>query len=504
MLKVIVDHGLTRLSEGCFPLEQIKKQLEYKEKLFLTAATKKRIKGAGGQVNNKPMYVDKYLFDEFDNSFPTGMLPAILGVLNKHQFAYEIVDLRVPTYPSLTFGQPSGKYAFIKPRQYQNDAIDNAIYKKRGILRIACGGGKTLCAGEVVKDLRRRAVFLVNRSGLLYQAKEVFEEMLGVPIGQVGDGVVDIQNISVVMIQTLVKYLGKEYDPFDEEDMFEDTTDVQKYSKQIQDLLNGTEVLFLDECHCIGAKTAYDCITSFKNAEWKIGLSATPVREDGKTIFFEACIGPRLADISFTFLIENEFLVQPYIVFKKLDGNKLPKTTKAQYKTIYKQGIVHNDYRNMLVATEAQSLYLDGYRPLVLVQHVKHGNIIHEGLSEASFIHGGHNVEQRKEVLKQFSEKQIPYVIATTILDEAIDIPACDSVIMAGGGASYVRTVQRMSRAMRLDPKNPKKKHCVIVDFFDEDKFLDRHCYVRQNTYRSERAFKIILPGQKMPFDDEF
>jgi len=955
MLKVIVDHGLTRLSGGCFPMEQIKKVLEYKEKLFMTAATRKRITNSGNKVNNKPMYVDKYLFDEFDNSFPTGMLHLIIQVLEKHQFAYEIVDLRNPTFASLSFGKPTGKYAKISPRDYQSEAIDNALFKKRGILRIACGGGKTLCAGEVIKDLRRRAVFLVNRSGLLYQAKEVFEQMLGVPIGQVGDGVVDIKEINVVMIQTLVNYLGKEYESFDEEDMFDDTTDVKSNQKQIQELLEQTEVLFLDECHCIGAKTAYDCITAFKNAEWRVGLSvggdsvivikdakqkiktttikelasdfnvgldkivslsdniqvrsydgqkfvwrrlnaihkykcnkkvfeiltdygrklrvtedhsvfrvvkdgyyshnhhrkyygkleeargdelnigdylllednlnsgeikeinvasaiegkrfyvsgktedfkpwienniagtknryrykngthgcylplntflksnlpgnkiytegarkhwfntiipcsaiayltgyfigdgwmdshrvcfavpeqdeesflenikelfcfsnvgvdvqkkagrsveirlsskvlrqlfysmffdqkvktkripseifnwtkesqelvlrgiidsdghmsrrtrnrnrvyyttiseqlaldmceflkvfgiigsifvgkpelggiingrqikgqnkkfvvnwshwsqvginkgrhgkrtaldlrgadgqlakirqitevqesevfdltvngaenfvangilvhnsATPVREDGKGIFFDACIGPRLANISFTFLIENGFLVQPYICFKKLNGRRLPPHTKAQYKTLYQTGIVNNDYRNMLIATETQSLYLDGYRPLILVQHVKHGNILHDILPEANFIHGNHSVEQRKTVLDQFSHKKIPFVLATTILDEAIDIPACDVVVMAGGGASYARTIQRMSRAMRLDPNNPNKTRCIIVDFFDEDKYLDRHCYVRQNTYRSEAAFKIILPGQKMPFEDEF
>ena len=182
----------------------------------------------------------------------------------------------------------------------------------------------------------------------------------------------------------------------------------------------------------------------------------------------------------------------------------MPQHTKAQFKTLYQKGIVNNDYRNMLIATEAQSLYLDGYRPLILVQHVKHGNILHDILPEANFIHGNHNIEQRKDVLKRFSNKEIPFVLATTILDEAIDIPACDTVIMAGGGASYARTIQRMSRAMRLDPNNPNKTRCIIVDFFDEDKYLDRHCYVRQNTYRSEAAFKIILPGQKMPFEDEF
>lgn len=505
MLKLTVDHALTWVGGDFMPVETIKQPLAYKEKIFMRASTKNRIKQAGGRASNQPTFVDKYLYDEFNNSFPTGMLPHVLRLLDKHQFAYELIDLRKKTHPSLTFNPPSGDYVDRKPRPYQSDAIDTALFKKRGILRIACGGGKTLCAGEVIKNLRRKAVFLVNRGGLLYQAKKVFEQMLSVPIGQVGDGIVDVQEVNVVMLQTLVKYLGKEYDPFDEEDFEEDTkTDTQKYARQIQDMLDSTEVMFLDECHCIGARTAYDTVSAFKSAEWKIGLSATPVREDGKTIFFEACIGPKLVDISFSYLINEGFLLRPYICFLKLDGRQLPAGTKAKHNTIYKRCIVNNEYRNMLAISEAQNLILDGHKPLILVQQVKHGQLLHDYFPETSFIHGNHNIKQREEVLDNFSKGLIPGIIATTILDEAIDIPACDSVIMAGGGASYVRTIQRMSRAMRLDPKNPNKKCAIIIDFFDEDKFLDRHCYTRQNTYRSEKEFKIILPGQPRPFENEF
>lgn len=504
MLQLVVDNAVTRVSGDFAPLEIIKKPLSYTEKLFMRASTKQRIRGHGGTVFNKPMTVKKYLFDEFDNTFPTGMLPKVIRVLEKYQFAYEVIDLREPTNPSVKFLAPTGKYEHIKPRPYQSNAIDNAIFRKRGIIRIACGGGKTLCAGEIIKNLERRTVFLVNRGGLLYQAKEVFEQMLGVPIGQIGDGVVDIQKVNVVMIQTLVRHLGKEYEPFDEEDSNDDKTDVEQHAQQIQDVLDGTEVLFLDECHCIGAKTAYECVNAFRSAEWRIGLSATPVREDGKTIFFEACIGDRLADISFTYLIENGFLVRPYICFVRLDGNVLPLTTKKRHNTIYQEAIVKNEYRNMMAVCEAQNLCLDGHKPLILVQHVKHGNILHEAFPESEFIYGHHKIHERKDALKRFSAGKIPAIIATTILDEAIDIPACDAVIMAGAGASYVRTIQRMSRAMRLDPDNPKKDHCVIIDFFDEDKYLSRHCYVRQNTYRSEEAFRIILPGQSRPFEDEF
>lgn len=43
-------------------------------------------------------------------------------------------------------------------------------------------------------------------------------------------------------------------------------------------------------------------------------------------------------------------------------------------------------------------------------------------------------------------------------MDEGVDMPRCDSV-------SVIRTVQRVSRSMRLDPANPAKLRVVACIF---------------------------------------
>jgi superfamily II DNA or RNA helicase len=506
MIELIVNYAKTIVTGNCIPVEILRQPLKYIERLYPTANTRKKMAAMAAanhdfKWSNKPIIVEKYLYDEFDNSFPTGMLDVIVRLLQKHNFAYQIKDLRTLTSPGLNFGPRIGDYVKKIPRPYQSNAIDQIIDKKRGILRIACGGGKTLCAGEAIRTLARRSVFLVNRGGLLYQAKGALNGILGQDIGQIGDGVVDIKDVNVVMLQTLIRHLGKKYEVFDDEDTDEDSTDVNKYRKEIQDMLDGTEVVFLDECHCIGAQTAFDCISAFKNAEWRVGCSATPTREDGKDIYFEACFGPKLVDISFTYLIENGFLVRPYICFNELNGPILGMHTNKRYSTIYKFGIVNNTYRNRLIVMEAKLLAANGHKPMILVQHLPHGHLLKSYLPEAVFIHGEHQVKNRITVLDDFCSGKIPILIATTIMDEAIDIPPCDAVIMGGGGASYARTIQRISRAMRIDPKNPQKKCSIIIDFFDQDKFLQRHSYVRQTTYKSESAFRIVLPHEVRPFD---
>ena len=496
-MKIFVEQAMCRIEGNFVPLEQIKKPLTYYERTYMTNKTRasfaKQAQNANKKFNsNAPVVYERALFDDFDNTFPTGMLPKVLQVLDRGRFQYDLIDLRNVSQPNQVFGKSYGKYANIKPYPYQSTAIDNILFKKRGLVRIACGGGKTLVAGEAIKQLARRSVFLVNRKGLLYQTKEVFEQLLSVEIGQIGDGIVDVKDINIVMIQSLVRFLGKEYDRFDEEDSDEDETDVVNNAAAIQDMLLGTNVVVLDECHCIGAQTAFDCMAAFRNAEYRVGLSATPVREDGKTIFFEACFGDKLADISFTFLIDNGFLVQPYICMLPLSQKMLSDDKKHKFSTIYKQGIVRNGMRNQIAVMEARTMWLKGHHPLLLVQHVEHGSALQQMMPEAEFLHGKHKQKERSAVLKDFSSGLAKGLIATTIFDEAIDIPACDGTIMVGGGASYVRTIQRMSRSMRLDRDNPKKDKCYIIDFWDVDKDIERHSKVRMTTYMSEKAFKIV------------
>jgi superfamily II DNA or RNA helicase len=79
------------------------------------------------------------------------------------------------------------------------------------------------------------------------------------------------------------------------------------------------------------------------------------------------------------------------------------------------------------------------------------------------------NAARRSEMLRAFqadSEEHDIFVIASVrILDEAVDIPRCDSefITYVGDRASDIRTVQRLQRGGRLDPTNPSKRNCLFL-----------------------------------------
>ena len=74
----------------------------------------------------------------------------------------------------------------------------------------------------------------------------------------------------------------------------------------------------------------------------------------------------------------------------------------------------------------------------------------------------------------------------STIFDEGVDIPEVNVLIIAAGGKSEVKTIQRIGRGLR------KKKvgGVLVFDFKDASKFLDRHSIDRIKVYQKEGFLK--------------
>lgn len=68
-----------------------------------------------------------------------------------------------------------------------------------------------------------------------------------------------------------------------------------------------------------------------------------------------------------------------------------------------------------------------------------------------------------------------------------------DALILAGAGKSPTRALQRIGRVIR---SNSGKKDAVVIDFFDDVKYLRAHSKRREKLYRSEAEFQVIKIGK--------
>jgi len=415
----------------------------------------------------------KHLFKTATGAFPTGLLDLVTHVLDVAEVQYQVIDHRRPLAPQgriydLVGVKMEGKY------DYQLDAAKTAVAKKQGILRIATNGGKTEIACAITKYLGLPTLFMVTTRELLYQARERFMKRLGVTeaeVGIVGDG--HWQPGSWVTVATV------------------DTLESRFERQECQDLLKSAEVLFVDECHHAGSETWYDvCIAC--PANYRYGLSGTPMdRTDGANLRLLAAIGPIIVDIPNKFLVDRGISAKTHIIFSKVTAPVLPK--KLAYASAYKQGVVANPNALSLIVDWTKAFHEAGLSTLILCEQIEHGKIIDSALWTATggifiphlFIHGEEDTYIRTEALKDFGERRLPVLIASTILDEGVDVPTIDALILAGSRKSRIKTMQRLGRGLRGNK-------LIAVEFanFTHDHLL-RHSLQRYEDYKKEECFPL-------------
>ncbi|OPZ01621.1 MAG: UvrABC system protein B [candidate division BRC1 bacterium ADurb.BinA364] len=204
-------------------------------------------------------------------------------------------------------------------------------------------------------------------------------------------------------------------------------------------------------------------------------------------MLLEAALGPKIFQANSSRLIDLGYLVAPSIRFvatPKPPGRRL----HAEYAEIYRRFVVENEERNRLIAEEANRLIDRGKSALCLVKEIRHGEALAALIPRACFIHGSMDARKRAKALNDLAAKKCLCLIATALADEGLDVPTLDAVILAGGGRSETKALQRIGRALR--PAEGKAE-AEIIDFYDQVPYLEEHAKKRLEIYRSEPRFKV-------------
>lgn len=430
----------------------------------------------------------KKLFSTQHQTFPIGLLSLVRNTLQNYGVPVEIVNSRK--------AHNCTTYHTIKnydERDYQNDAVMTSIMYGNGIVKAATGSGKTTIAARTIGALNKEAIFVVHTRDLLYQTKEAFQRMFpNEDIGQIGDGVIDYQSITVATMQTLAILGGIKYDKYKYDEDYVDNEDRldYKYDKtEWNQYRNSVGVVMYDEVQRICSQTAYGTRFMFEKAPYAFGYSASPWRDDGSDLMIEAAFGSRIVDIDASSLIRQGFLVKPIITIKPVKDNVWSGKT---YEQVYKSAIVENIFRNIQVVEDATEQYELGRNTLVLVTQIKHGEMLEKMLNDngvpASFISGKSGMKKRRQTIQDMRDGHAPIVIASTIADVGLDVPRLQSVIEAGAGKSSVTALQRVGRIMR--PFNGKDL-CYFTTYEDTAPHLCWQVENKIKIWKEESEFVI-------------
>lgn len=422
-----------------------------------------------------------------DLEFLTGLLPRVKKILKTSGIDYQIIDQR----KKVNFKRKI-KTKNIEKRSYQERVLEACLKHKGGIVQSATGSGKSIMITQLIANSNIKTMIYVIGIDLLYQMKETFERMLGTEVGIIGDGRADIKKINVCTVWTAANALGNKYIPFDDEDYSRKEEFNVSNKTVIARAIEKTEMAIYDECQMLAAKTLQIINSASFSARYKYGFSGTPYREDNADLLLEATCGRIIAEVTASELINKGYLVRPKIYFVNVpeyDGELPPK-----YTSIYKTYIVENEVRNDKIVKSAKKLAKAGRRTLILVKNIRHGEILLSELEKdfvIYFVKGNVDSSERNWIRQEFLNNNIDIIVASVIYDQGIDIPNLSALILAGGGKSKGRALQRIGRVIRA---HPGKKDAVVIDFIDNAKYLLKHTASRIDTYREESEFSIKLP----------
>jgi superfamily II DNA or RNA helicase len=359
-------------------------------------------------------------------------------------------------------------------RDYQQEALDICLDKGRGIIHHATGAGKTVVIAKVIEKLGLPSIVIVPTINLLLQTEAELAKFLGEDnVGGIGDNRFEPSTVTVSTIQSLWSKLKNE-DP------------------AIRQIVQDCKVLLIDEAHHINVagkdkiQNTYFQIAQLIDAYYRFGFTATPGDEGSlDRELLMAATGRVLHHVSSSELIKRGLLTRPVIEMYKIDcPNRF-----SDWQLAYRENILRNAPRNSLITRLAEQYAAEGKSILIIVTRVQeHGSLLNDLIEDAVFMSGETPSEERKQILEDFSNKDLKILIST-VVNEGVNIPSMDVIIMAGGGKSNKLTVQRVGRALR---KAEGKETAKIIDFYDNDNgILLRHSKARLKTYRKEEEFQI-------------
>lgn len=267
---------------------------------------------------------------------------------------------------------------------------------------------------------------------------------------------------------------------------------LKKYSDAME-FLESIAVMIVDEAHHTSSDTWFKTLTACKNAQYRMALTGS-IDKDNAVLWqrMQAIFHDVTIKVSNQEMIDRGISAKPTItIFPILAPNNI---AEKSYMEAYDSGIASNDYRNLLIAKLAKKQFDRDHGVLVLVNRIEQGESISQFLDTEKvphyFVSGQLDNEIREDNFQKMREGSLKVLIATTIMDEGVDISGIDTLILGAGGKSLRQTLQRIGRGLRK--KKTGENKIEVFDFYDlTNKHLKKHSEERRKIYVSE-GFEIV------------
>lgn len=375
----------------------------------------------------------------------------------------------------------------VTPNKMQQEALKALAKlqqnnKHKALLISATGTGKTYLSAFAVKKANpKRLLFLAHREQILKQACKTFAKI--------------IPDIQYGILSANHKDFHKPY-------LFATINMLSKEENLTQFTPTHFDYIIIDETHRAGA-SSYLKILNYFQPQFLLGMTATPERTDGFDIY-------QLFDHNIAYEIRlnqamQENLLCPFHYFGITDI------------TVDDQEINDNSTFNDLT-TDArvthiinQSQYYgfsgERLRGLIFCSQIEEAQILSQKFNERGFntiaLSGKDSQETRTNAIHKLEQKErstgLDYIFTVDIMNEGIDIPAINQIIMLRPTKSAIIFVQQLGRGLR---KYPQKDYVVILDFIGnyQNNFMIPIALSGDISYNKDNIRHYVAEGNRFIF----
>ncbi len=369
----------------------------------------------------------------------------------------------------------------IIPRDYQLDAVKQALSKKKCILVSPTASGKSLIIYIIIRELLNQGL---SKILLVVPTTSLVEQMYS-----------DFRDYSTNTKWKVGYYCHRIYsghEKYSENPVIISTW--QSIHKQGYDFFEPFDVVIGDEAHGFKAKALTSIMTKLINTPYRIGTTGTLDGTKTHKLVLEGLFGPVYNVTTTKELMDSQHLANLQIHCIVLEYPEILR--KNSKKLTYQQEIsflIDNEYRNKFIIDMVS--VLNG-NTLVLYQMVeKHGKLLYDGLIEKEietyFIHGGIKTSEREEI-RNLAETKTGIVIVASYgtYSTGVNIKNLHNVVFASPSKSRIRNLQSIGRGLR---KSGNKDSVKLFDISDDmssksyKNYTFRHLLSRIEIYNSEK-----------------
>lgn len=354
---------------------------------------------------------------------------------------YEIVDKRINNALDQF---PPFLLSLRDSQQLIYDAVDDNC-----LINAKVGWGKTICALSLASKLRQKTLIVTHTVNLRHQWEEEIVKAFGIKPGVIGSGKFNTNSPIVV-------------------------ANVQTLSKHINTINKEFGLLILDETHHCPAPI-FSKVVDGSFARYKIGLSGTLERKDGKHVVLRDYFGSRV----FKPIKENTVAPSVDIIYSGIkfsDSSKAPWTEKVT--TLLSADL----YRNFIVKL-ADSYANKGHQVLVVADRIEFLEYIDSNTKNKSKLLIG-KTQDRKEVIDHIYDKTAKILCGTqSLVSEGLSINPLSCLILATPLNNMPLLEQLIGRIIR---QHPNKLDPIIVDIKLEGNIVNNQYNNRLGHYMKE------------------